>query len=301
MWPLAGRPRLGGFPDPKKDEDYRNEEEDHLLEAVIDSDDEQADTLSPDQIRRYLDESRTKADPSQSGTSGSNDALVERLGRGRASSNEAHCSSNSRSTSRTRKRASAAPLVDECDELFDEEFEDEPDNVVVGAKLRPQNGVVTRDVPVMAQQVAGYPPRSPHDSWIAAVDQDFVPPSLNGIDTAPWGVSQESTGSAPPVQALVVEAQQLELSVSKTWSPESMWCAPDLLGAAAWDDADDEEDAVALAAPCGLLLPFAGSGFGGPMENRGVNGWMPERRGPLESQVEPKHCTSEGTGQTLSK
>jgi len=144
-WPfLPGR--AARFPDPKLvDED--NEEQARLLDSVLDSDDEQADALSSDQIKRYLDESRARGKEGRGsgmrqreacGGSTSSRGSSREMGPGQRGT--ASSSSSSRgpaliqmdpATSRDR----STPLVDEYDDLFDEEL-DEPDNVVVGAKPR---------------------------------------------------------------------------------------------------------------------------------------------------------------------
>lgn len=112
-----------GFPHPKGEDDGNEEEEERLLDNVIESDDEQADTLTPDQIRKYIDENQRQGGrlDAYNGSSGAC-GVPELVGKGDTSS---------------RGGLLHPPLVDEYDELFDEDFEVEPDNVVVGAKLRP--------------------------------------------------------------------------------------------------------------------------------------------------------------------
>merc|ERR1712187_104630 len=145
----------------------------------IDSDEEQADTLSPDQIRRFIDESRTRRDAADDSSHPAE--LSERIDRGRGSSNDSHHNRTSRSNSRTRRRVCAAPLVDEGDELFDEEFEDDAENVVVGAKLKPLSSSSDCGAAAQTQQSDRGAVRNSHDSWMAAVDEEFVPPSLTGV------------------------------------------------------------------------------------------------------------------------
>jgi len=85
-------------PRKKTDEDTDDGEDDPLLLGSLECDEEHADTLSSDQIRRYLDES-----------------LDER-------------------------RRASVPLVD-YDELFDEDFEEEP-KVVAGARTLHQASLI---------------------------------------------------------------------------------------------------------------------------------------------------------------
>lgn len=112
-----------GFPHPKGEDDGNEEEEERLLDNVIESDDEQADTLTPDQIRKYIDENQRQGGrlDAYNGSGGAR-GVPELVGKGDTPS---------------RGGLLHPPLVDEYDELFDEDFEVEPDNVVVGAKLRP--------------------------------------------------------------------------------------------------------------------------------------------------------------------
>lgn len=148
-----------------------------MLDSVLESDDEQADALSPDQIRRYLDESRARgearrrrvvAHPGSDEDSDDSSCRQENVGerelappewRGRQSlgreklvddvehetsrgpellqmdgpSSGRSCSSGAATASTS--AAPSLPLVDEYDDLFDEDFEDELDSVVVGAKF----------------------------------------------------------------------------------------------------------------------------------------------------------------------
>jgi len=130
------------------DED-RNEEEVRLLDNVLESDDEQADALSHEQIKRYLDESRARgkvgrqhdasdgrADDAESKASGR--AVFP--GPGRRNGRTAAAVDSKRPAmiqmDGPPQTKSAAHFVDEYDDLFDEELEDEPENVVVGAKLK---------------------------------------------------------------------------------------------------------------------------------------------------------------------
>ncbi|CAK9081921.1 unnamed protein product [Durusdinium trenchii] len=114
MWPFGGSRALAYFSD-KKNEDHDEEEAHHLLGNVIDSDDEQvqADALSPDQIKRFLDASKSSRSavssrPRESRMQGGASALAHRTA------------------------ASKPAPVGEYDELFDEELEDEPETL--GAK-----------------------------------------------------------------------------------------------------------------------------------------------------------------------
>jgi len=118
VWPFVGKKASPKFPD--VDDIEHNEEEDHLLDNVIESDDEQADPLSPDQIRRYLDESRDRGGDLEVVKGGG-----DRPGRAEQLLFQRHARSS---------------LVDEHDELFDEDLEDAPDGgVVAGARL-PRGG-----------------------------------------------------------------------------------------------------------------------------------------------------------------
>lgn len=116
MWPFGGSRALAYFAD-KKNEDHDEEEAHHLLGNVIDSDDEQvqADALSPDQIKRFLDASKS----TRSATSNISNRPRESRMPG-PSSTLAH-----------RTSASTKAAV-EYDELFDEELEDEPENFGAG-------------------------------------------------------------------------------------------------------------------------------------------------------------------------
>lgn len=147
---LGGRSQRSGqwqFPHPGRDE-----EEERLLDDVLDSDDEQADALSPDQIRRMLDESRKQSRRSEGRHHDSSEGLRSR------SSPDSYADAAHELEGRARAMpppeaveldltsSKSAPLVDEFDDLLDAEFEDEPENVVVGAKfppstqMRPFNG-----------------------------------------------------------------------------------------------------------------------------------------------------------------
>ncbi|CAJ1451141.1 unnamed protein product, partial [Effrenium voratum] len=132
MWPFGGLRTLGYF-DAKKNEDHDEEEANHLLGNVIDSDDEQlqADALSPDQIKRFLDASKSSRSSSRrydatsrtaSAASASASAAARRSG-GEPAIIGAGAPSLSVLASRSRA----------YDELLDEDL-DEPDNL--GAKLR---------------------------------------------------------------------------------------------------------------------------------------------------------------------
>eukprot|EP00930_Biecheleria_cincta_P089175 TRINITY_DN78446_c0_g1_i1.p1 TRINITY_DN78446_c0_g1~~TRINITY_DN78446_c0_g1_i1.p1 ORF type:complete len:273 (+),score=76.71 TRINITY_DN78446_c0_g1_i1:48-821(+) len=151
MWPFGIRCGRALFPDPKKDED-RDEEEQHLLGNVIDSDEEQADALSPDQIRRFLDES--KASRSSSSASSS------RQPRSHVSSAPGTAGIAAGGTGLVGKtlseqHGSSGRLVNEHDELFDEEFDDEPESLVVGAVFRPPGGVPSGEGSFTPEETGG--------------------------------------------------------------------------------------------------------------------------------------------------
>jgi len=129
MWPFGGSRALAYFSDSKKNEDYEDEESHHLLGNVIDSDDEQvqADALSPDQIKRFLDASKSSRPSTSSAQS------RREPGRRQGAGDDAGLSRPVGATPATRSASTSAP--GEYDEFFDEELEDEPENVV-GAKFR---------------------------------------------------------------------------------------------------------------------------------------------------------------------
>jgi len=112
MWPFGGSRALAYFAD-KKNEDHDEEEAHHLLGNVIDSDDEQAqaDALSPDQIKRFLDASKSS--------------------RSANSSTSRPCDSRMPGPSSTLAHRTSSTKAAEYDELFDEELEDEPE---IGAR-----------------------------------------------------------------------------------------------------------------------------------------------------------------------
>eukprot|EP00927_Polykrikos_kofoidii_P001907 TRINITY_DN10741_c0_g2_i1.p1 TRINITY_DN10741_c0_g2~~TRINITY_DN10741_c0_g2_i1.p1 ORF type:complete len:360 (-),score=76.30 TRINITY_DN10741_c0_g2_i1:23-985(-) len=122
MLPLVtGHPSR--FGETKLSDDEKCEEEQCLLDNVIDSDEEQAETLDPKQIRGYLEASRAK------GTGGRQ--LESRDARDGVSGP----TQTTMQVESTRARGGvSAPLVDDYDDLFDEELDDEPENVVVDAK-----------------------------------------------------------------------------------------------------------------------------------------------------------------------
>eukprot|EP00929_Paragymnodinium_shiwhaense_P013383 TRINITY_DN121244_c0_g1_i1.p1 TRINITY_DN121244_c0_g1~~TRINITY_DN121244_c0_g1_i1.p1 ORF type:complete len:454 (+),score=116.97 TRINITY_DN121244_c0_g1_i1:115-1476(+) len=141
MFPLFAK--TASFPAVKLTDEERNEENQHLLQDVLDSDDEQADTLSADQIERYLHETRARGRRAEVETR-NGDGLRNR---GTADRKRGSASgSSSRSPDRGKPSSHALREVDdgssrrsgelfdgeEDDELFDEE--DELENVVVGAK-----------------------------------------------------------------------------------------------------------------------------------------------------------------------
>mmetsp|Transcript_1027 Transcript_1027/g.2641 ORF Transcript_1027/g.2641 Transcript_1027/m.2641 type:complete len:407 (-) Transcript_1027:77-1297(-) len=149
--------RRRAWADPKKDDEY-NEETARLLDSVLDSDDEQgADALSPEEIRRFLDASRAgrlSADSAgaptatrASSTSSSSTAPAHRavgrrvLGRGGGDSGELRLAQPPQDMqmghlSPVRTLAPVPMLIDgDYDELFDEELEDEPEHVIVGHRL----------------------------------------------------------------------------------------------------------------------------------------------------------------------
>ena len=167
-WLGFGFGARGSFPDPKKDEDYNEEEVSHLLDNVTESDDEeeqqQAHALRSDEIKRYLDRSGSvwstpeKANGrAGSPSEGKQSAYVER---------------------RSREIQPVPPqFVDEYDELFDEEFEDEPaENVVVGARSIASQGSVTGPVGAGAGAGAGAGGPSPGE----ALDLSWHPGDLLG-------------------------------------------------------------------------------------------------------------------------
>mmetsp|Transcript_139 Transcript_139/g.375 ORF Transcript_139/g.375 Transcript_139/m.375 type:complete len:242 (+) Transcript_139:92-817(+) len=226
LHPLLYRSRLTGL---HRDDDVVNEEEEHLLQDVIDSDEEQANPLSPDQIKRYLDETDGKdqqLEPRFSGTStGSHDASRP-MG--------------------TRQRVSA-PVVDDYDELFDEDFEDEPDKVVVGAKSRPLK---------LSSQVAPAVAMTMQQDLLDA-DEDDGPPVIAN--------HRMMHAAAPPAQAFEVAKSQEQdpaaevahgvngtkqmggkfRTVGGDWAEalaeNSSWQAPALLGLEAAEHAELEE------------------------------------------------------------
>jgi len=130
MWPFGGSRALAYFADPKKNEDYDEEEAHHLLGNVIDSDDEQAqaDALSPDQIKRFLDASKS------SRASSSSTSWQREVRTAPGAGDQTGLTSRSAACAKPTARSASTSAPGEYDELFDEELEDEPENV--GAKFR---------------------------------------------------------------------------------------------------------------------------------------------------------------------
>lgn len=191
MWPIVGRPNQLGFPHPKGEDDCNEEEEERLLDNVIESDDEQADTLTPDQIRKYIDENQRQG--------GRLDAYNG--GGGARGSPEL---SGKEDTS-SRGGLLHPPLVDEYDELFDEDFEVEPDNVVVGAKLRH----VGADAHTGSSTGASIIGRDSLDDWLDDDDDDDSPHrAAVPLKAAPLA------GQLVPVQALGVSSPSTSTSLS---------------------------------------------------------------------------------------
>eukprot|EP00747_Dinoflagellata_sp_TGD_P165897 gnl/TRDRNA2_/TRDRNA2_187883_c0_seq1.p1 gnl/TRDRNA2_/TRDRNA2_187883_c0~~gnl/TRDRNA2_/TRDRNA2_187883_c0_seq1.p1 ORF type:complete len:384 (+),score=71.86 gnl/TRDRNA2_/TRDRNA2_187883_c0_seq1:83-1234(+) len=171
-WPMAGRRGNPRFPDAHESDDDRNEEEDHLLmENVIESDDEQADPLSPDQIKRYLDESRRQED--HGSAEDDRDEIRER----RPGQRDTHMPMSSRNASQGRcqtfdigsaKEGRSGVVVDEYDDIFTEELDEECDNVVMGAKAW------------AAKPIINERRESSLSDWIDAADstQDLLSPAV---------------------------------------------------------------------------------------------------------------------------
>lgn len=101
-----------------------------MLGNVIDSDDEQAqaDALSPDQIKRFLDASKSSR-ASSSSTSWQRDVRTAP-----GAGDQSGLTSRSAACAKPTARSASTSAPGEYDELFDEELEDEPENV--GAKFR---------------------------------------------------------------------------------------------------------------------------------------------------------------------
>lgn len=175
-----------------------NEEEDRLLDSVIESDDEQADPLSPDQIRRYIDESRAKGNK----FNGGDRTLKAALGVDTANS-----------LSACQGRGVAAPLVvEQYDDLFDEEFDEEPENVVVGVKTHNLSRTADLLTPLGTGQ---------QNSLVDWIDADEAP--------APAAISMNR-------QALSVTVSPAAL---QSMAERSVVSAPSLHGSTAWAEVLD--------------------------------------------------------------
>lgn len=191
MWPLIGRSGRG-FPDPKGEEG-RSEEEERLLDSVLESDDEQADPLSADQIKRYLDESRARSE--EECEAFDDQEPDRRCGRSYPQP-QGHRGRPAQLHMTPTRQNSSAPLVDEYDELFDEEFEDEPENVVVGAK--PGAGGASRSTggPLLEldrPEANAWQRDGSLVDWVDMVDEELSPSQH---------VSMEAFGVLPHVAAL---------------------------------------------------------------------------------------------------
>lgn len=195
-WPLLHR--VTGRAALKKNDD--DEEQVHLLANVVDSDDEQANRLSADDIKRYLDESRCDECSTESSMSGTLQmrsggcARGQRRGSSPSSSSGPGGTSSSQSAGgssagagRASKVASAVapgPLVDEMDDIFDDDFEDEPARVVVGAK-----GLA--DVRPVRFGSSGSSPRGPQSP------RDLrPPPQHDSMTLMEWLDTDEATPAA---------------------------------------------------------------------------------------------------------
>lgn len=176
LWPLSGG--SSKFPGPPGEN--QDEEAEHLLDAVIESDDEQAAPLSSDQIRRYLDESKSRGFQGEE-------------------SDEENSTTGWDSDQNARNRPSLLMGPGAYDELFEEELA-ESDDVVIGAKpwasgpsdLGSGSGsVVGSDAPPL--------PNASLSDWIDAADEP--PPSRERPRSLPQTSTGALGGSSPPLSA----------------------------------------------------------------------------------------------------
>lgn len=193
VFPFFGRP---SFPAPKLTDEDKHEEEQHLLQDVLDSDDEQADTLTSEEIKRYLAESRSKSRSSEMESSKRIDGgLRQRSGRDARQDSPSSSPDGDRGggmpkehalrevDEATSSRRAAGELFDpeEEDDLFDEE--EEPENVVVGAKPAKESAAMRNGASALSSRLAVSmrPVQSLMDAELAEVEGgggklDFLPP-----------------------------------------------------------------------------------------------------------------------------
>lgn len=231
------------------------------METVIESDDEQADALSPDQIKRYLDESRRQEDH---GSSEDEHDEIRAL-RGRATQRETHLPMSNRSTSKGRcqtfdigcpREGRTGVVVDEYDDIFTEELDEECDNVVMGAKAW------------AAKPIINERRESSLSDWIDAADstQDLLSPAVPVAAALPVpvvvGASHSPTAKArPPPTSLAFDdrnmvetdlrspfvggsiggAESVAQGVNWAEALDPAWRAPAFIS-----DLDEREDATVL-------------------------------------------------------
>lgn len=270
MWPILGGGSAADRPFPKapcpSDKEHEHAtEEDCLLGNVIDSDDEQADPLSPDQIKRYIETSKMRAE-----LGADDDDHDEHEGIARCRYNS---TSRSKGSSLPREknvpmvsgshlnrdkggsvpsgRPSAPSLMDEGDDLFDEELA-EPDDVVMGAKpwiLPSKDGSSSKGLRSSPSSFGSHPP-----SQFGTSQHSGIPPSSSGgvglrsgAELSDWIDEVDEVGPALPMKVNADSAEASPKTSHAHAAPQqnsslgATFTSHSVVGSGGLGDDDDED------------------------------------------------------------